>query len=255
MRVKDIMHVIESEIAPLNLACDWDSPGLETGSRETEISKILVCLDVTSPVVEEAVKKGCNMIVSHHPSIFHRISEVTVDAHNALCSAIKNDIALYAAHTNLDFAQGGVNDALASVIGLSAVKKDTSGQHRYGSVSGFVPLEEFITAIKNRLEIPYVSVIIPFQSDPEPFIEIAGVSCGAYDGETDWIYEHKIDVLVTGEIKHSDAVALSEEKFITIGAGHYFTEFCGVRKMAEKLNELKLPAILSEASRPPLRFI
>lgn len=251
MKVKDVIALIEKDIAPLALAEKWDSPGLKTGSGDTEISKILVCLDVTNAVVAEAVKKGCNLIVSHHPLIFHPISAVTEDRQSVVCHAVRHEIAVYAAHTNFDFADGGVNDALAEAIGLSAVKKDASGQHRYGKLSGLVPLEEFAAALKSKLSTPFLNVIIPKACEQDLLIETVGICCGAFDEETDWIYAHKIDLLLTGEIKHSDAVALSEERFITVGAGHFFTEICGVKKLARRLAEASLPAELSEASCQP----
>lgn len=190
MKVKDVIALIEKDIAPLALAEKWDSPGLKTGSGDTEISKILVCLDVTNAVVAEA-------------------------------------------------------------IGLSAVKKDASGQHCYGKLSGLVPLEEFAAALKSKLSTPFLNVIIPKACEQDLLIETVGICCGAFDEETDWIYAHKIDLLLTGEIKHSDAVALSEERFITVGAGHFFTEICGVKKLARRLAEASLPAELAEASCQP----
>ena len=255
MKVKDVIAVIEEQLAPIALAADWDSPGLKTGSKNLEISKILVCLDVTNAVIAEAVRKVCNLIISHHPVIFHAISAVTDDKEPVVCNAIRNGIAIYAAHTNLDFADGGVNDALAEAVGLSSVKKDISGKHRYGKLSGLVPLEEFISDLKEKLAVPFLSVIVPKTCEQDFLIEKVGISCGAFDEETDWIYTHKIDLLLTGEIKHSDAVWLSEEKFITIGAGHYFTEICGVRKLTQSLVAHRLPAELSEASQAPFTFL
>lgn len=255
MTVKDIVSVMEQEIAPLTLACGWDSPGLKAGSLQTPVSKVLVCLDLTCAAVGEAVKKGCGMIVTHHPAIFHPVSELTEDRHPALCSAVRSQIAVYSGHTNLDFAPGGVNDALCGAIGLSNVKQDASGEHRYGTVSGLVPLNEFLSAVKEKLGIPYVSAVLPQQEEGEPFIETVGVSCGAFDGETDWIYEHGIDLLLTGEIKHADLVALSEEQFITIGAGHYYTEIFGMRKLAEALEARGIPAVLAQSCVPPAIFL
>ncbi len=255
MKVKDVIAVLEQELAPIALAEEWDSPGLKTGSRELEISKILVCLDVTNDVVTEAVKKGCNMILSHHPAIFHAVSAVTEEAYPALCSAIRSGIAVYAAHTNLDYADGGVNDALAEAAGITAVKKDASGRHRCGKLSGLVPLEEFAADLKQRLELPYLNVIIPKDCEQDLLVEKVGISCGAFDEETDWIYAQKLDLLLTGEIKHADAVRLREEKFITVAAGHYNTEICGVRKLARDLSALSLPAELAEASRAPFTVL
>ena len=252
--VRQIIDIIESKIAPPELACSWDSPGLKTGSLKAEVSKVLVCLDLTSAAVEEAGAKSCEMIVTHHPAIFHAVTELTEDNHSALCAAVRNGIAVYSAHTNFDFADDGMNDALAAKIGLTRVQKDTSGTHRFGSLPQPETLEQFAARVKQILGIPYLSVIDPQCVKKAVPIERVGVSCGAFDGETEWIYEEGLDVLLTGEIKHSDAVALSEASFRTVGAGHYFTEHCGVAHLAERFNALQIPAVLAASSASPFIF-
>jgi dinuclear metal center YbgI/SA1388 family protein len=111
-------------IAPCSLAEEWDNPGLLVGSPAQEIHKILVCLDISEPVLQHAVATGCDMILSHHPLIFHAIKKVRTDLPlgRMLQKLLANNIAVYAAHTNLDIASGGVNDVLAERIGLTELK-------------------------------------------------------------------------------------------------------------------------------------
>lgn len=256
MKVKEIIELIEREIAPIALAADWDAPGLKTGSRETEVSKILVCLDVTSAVIAEAIKKGLQ----------HDRIAPSFDFSPAFCSHGRHgtgalrcgpggNCRVCGCIPNLDFAEGGINDALAQCAGLLSIKKDDTGRHRYGKLSGLVPLEEFAADLKERLGVSYLQAIIPKACEQDFLVERVGVSCGAFDRETDWIYAHKIDLLLTGEIKHAEAVALAEETFITLGAGHYFTEICGVRAFAQRLAAMALPAEQSEASCSPFVFL
>ena len=119
MQVSDITRHLES-IAPLSLQESYDNSGLLVGSSNKEVQKILVALDTTEEVLEEAISKKCDLIISHHPVIFKgikRISENT-PTERIISGAIKNDIALYAIHTNLDNVHSGVNQILAEKIGL-----------------------------------------------------------------------------------------------------------------------------------------
>ncbi|MBP2649662.1 MAG: NGG1p interacting factor 3 protein [Firmicutes bacterium] len=115
-----IIKAIE-ELAPINLAESWDNPGLMVGSASQDIEKVLVALDVTPEVANKAVEAGVDLIIAHHPLIFHAIKNIRTDSPlgKTLSVLIKHDIAVYAAHTNLDSAAGGVNDLLADKLGLS----------------------------------------------------------------------------------------------------------------------------------------
>ncbi len=112
------------KLAPRNLAESWDNVGLLVGSPAQDISKVLVALDVTLPVAEQAVAMGADMIIAHHPLIFKGITNVRTDLpHGRLLSRLlKADIAVYTAHTNLDIAPGGINDILASKLGLQGIE-------------------------------------------------------------------------------------------------------------------------------------
>ena len=118
--LSDIAGFIE-EIAPVRLAESWDNVGLMVGSMDSEVKRVLVCLDVTSEVVNEAVQKKVDLILSHHPFIFGGLKKLDgKDPKGRLIHMlIKNSISVYSAHTNLDFARGGINDYLAELLGLS----------------------------------------------------------------------------------------------------------------------------------------
>ena len=115
-----VMDALE-RIAPHHLAEDWDNPGLLVGSPERQVSRILVALDVSDIVVRQAVHEGAEMIVAHHPLLFKPIKKIRTDEPlgHRLQVLLQHDIAVAAAHTNLDIARGGVNDVLAEAIGLS----------------------------------------------------------------------------------------------------------------------------------------
>jgi len=117
--VKDIISVIES-LAPLALQESYDNSGLLTGKRDQEVTGILVCLDVIPAVIDEAIQKGCNFILSHHPPFFTGMKRFSGDTlqEEILIRAIKNDLILYASHTNLDSVLNGVSGRMADKLGL-----------------------------------------------------------------------------------------------------------------------------------------
>ncbi len=116
---RELIRFME-EWAPPTLAVDGDQIGLQVGSPESEVSRVLVALEVTEPVVDEAIRMGANWIVAHHAVIFRPLSEVLTDRPigRLMQKLLVNQINVYIAHTNLDTAVGGVNDVLAERLGL-----------------------------------------------------------------------------------------------------------------------------------------
>lgn len=123
MRIKEIIQVIE-QLAPLPLQEEYDNSGLQCGDPNREAIGVLLAIDVTEDVIEEAIALGCNLIISHHPIAFRPFRSLTGRNYveRSMIMAIRNDVALYAAHTNLDNAQGGVNYKLAEMLELQNVK-------------------------------------------------------------------------------------------------------------------------------------
>lgn len=119
MKIKDIIAHLEI-LAPLSLQENYDNSGLLVGHSETIVSKVLITLDCTEEVIEESIKLGCNLVIAHHPIIFDGIMRLTGQNYieRTLLKAIKNEIAIYAIHTNLDNVFHGVNYRLSSVLGL-----------------------------------------------------------------------------------------------------------------------------------------
>ena len=110
VKIKEVVSALE-RFAPLPLQEGFDNAGLQVGLTEAEVSGALLCLDVTESIVDEAIEKGCNLIVSHHPLVFHPLKRLTYADYvqRAVAKAIKNDITILSMHTNMDNAEGGVN--------------------------------------------------------------------------------------------------------------------------------------------------
>lgn len=120
---REVMEILET-LAPRQLAVDWDNPGLNVGRMDKEVHKILVALDAIDEVVKEAISVKADLIVTHHPIIFGKFKTVndTTPLGKRIMKLIRNDIGVYAAHTNLDIAYGGTNDTLAEMIGLKQLQ-------------------------------------------------------------------------------------------------------------------------------------
>jgi dinuclear metal center YbgI/SA1388 family protein len=119
MQINNIIRVLE-DFAPLSLQESYDNAGLVAGSREKDINAVLLCLDVTESVLDDAVKKGAGLVISHHPVIFGKLNKLTGGSltERVIIKAVREDIALYSAHTNIDSVFGGVNTRISEKIGL-----------------------------------------------------------------------------------------------------------------------------------------
>lgn len=138
-----IIDAIE-KMAPRYLAEEWDNVGLLVGTPSANVNKVLVCLDVTAEVVEQAIAEQVELIVAHHPLIFKPLKNLRTDSYQGkvLTALLKHDIAVYAAHTNLDSADGGVNDVLAAQLGLVDVTGFVSGyKEKLVKLAVYVPVE------------------------------------------------------------------------------------------------------------------
>src|SRR5688572_7707783 len=131
VKIKDVTNYLES-VPPLSFQESYDNAGLITGNAQVEVKGVLVTLDCTEPVVQEAIEQGCNLIIAHHPIVFKGLKRLTGSNYveRTIIKAIKNDIAIYAIHTNLDNVLQGVNRKICEKIGLKnlkilAPKKDT----------------------------------------------------------------------------------------------------------------------------------
>ena len=124
MLVADVISILEG-IAPLELAEDWDNVGLLCGESKSLVSKILVALDCTQDPVEKAVKENCNLIVTHHPVIFKSLKRI--DYTSALAAAVKNNISIYAMHTNMDNSERSMNYYIATKLNAKNIQRNETG--------------------------------------------------------------------------------------------------------------------------------
>ena len=122
MKIKELLSALE-EFAPLPLQESWDNAGLQVGLTEVEVSGALLCLDVNEKILDEAIRKGCNLVVSHHPLLFRGLKTISdqTDVQRTVRKAIKHDLCVISMHTNMDNAKGGVNYRIAQKLGLQNI--------------------------------------------------------------------------------------------------------------------------------------
>ena len=160
MELKQIISRIET-LAPLAAQDGFDNSGLQVGFPEQEIRKVLVCLEITEEVVEEAKRKGCELILSHHPLLFHPLKQVSDITYQQRCvvSALKAGIAIYSAHTSLDNSPGGVNYKIAELIGLEDLRwlspKEgmDAGSGLIGTMRKSMMDSDFLDFLKERFRV------------------------------------------------------------------------------------------------------
>lgn len=228
VKVKDIAEIINN-FAPQELAYPWDNPGLIIGDRQRQVKKVYVTLDVFKFNVDEAISVGADMIVSHHPILFKGIKKIDTATQEGYVvrKLIENDIALYAAHTNLDCTVGGINDVLADKLGITEceiIEKnaqfDGCGLGRIGNLRESVSLGEFAKSVKNVLGTPFVRVC----GDLNKKIARVAVGGGACDDLIPTAAMMGADVMVTADMKYHIASESMDSGIAVIDAGHFPTE-------------------------------
>ncbi len=250
MLVSEIFSFID-ETAPFSSAMDFDNSGLLVGDPQAEVQKVLVALDCTNSCIEKAHKIGAQLIVSHHPVIFNGIKEVP--AQSPVYLLARYEIAAICAHTNLDIADGGVNDCLADKLGLSRVRglsriicRDKNGGEiirylgRLGLLPEAMPPVEFARFVKERL-----NTAVRFCSGNRDIKRVAvcggagadclgdAISCGA-------------DALVTSEVKHHIFLQAHSSGITLVDAGHLPTEDVVVEPLCRMLQN-RFPDLSVEA--------
>ena len=238
MKKITVQHVAEvmNKIAPRQLAEDWDNPGLLVGSFNAPVEKIFVSLDVTNEVIDSAIEFGADLIIAHHPLIFRAVKNFRTDLPlgQKLRLLIKNNVAVFAAHTNLDSVQGGVNDVLAQKLGLIEVKMfggEEISLGRIGKLPEKMNIKDFALHVKKSLNAESVRMV-----DAGDFpIEKVGICGGAGSDIISKAKFYGAQAFVTGDVKYHEAQSAAENKIHVVDAGHFATEFPIIHVLAEIL--------------------
>ncbi|MBR3018439.1 MAG: Nif3-like dinuclear metal center hexameric protein [Clostridia bacterium] len=214
--VEDMLN----ELAPVETAESYDNVGAIVGRRDAEVTRIVVALDCTWDVVQEAEKLGAELIVSHHPLMFHaRKNLLEEDAEGRiLCEMARHHLSLIAAHTNLDQTEYSGSAACAKLLKLQNLRKETNYLF-LGDLEKPMKAGELEKKISEVLAFP-----VRCYGDGNALISTLTIAGGADDG--DWAAAKALgaQALLTGEVRHHNALAASMSDFVLFDGGHYGTE-------------------------------
>ena len=245
-------------LAPLELAESWDNPGLlvDCGGG---VSRVLVTLDITPEVVEETARKGCGLIVSHHPVIFDPLKKI--GPQDVPFQLVQAGISAICMHTNLDAAEGGVNEVLAGIFDMKNMETFAEGCGSVGAIEEIAVPELARKAqqeLAARCNAPDAgpAVQVKFADTGKPVQRLAVIS-GAGGSLFEEALAMGADCLLTGEANHHHAIDAKRLGLSLIAAGHYATEFPVTAAVAEKLRRAfpELEVLVSEDARDPYTYL
>lgn len=228
-KISDVYDYL-CELAPLELQLPFDNSGFLLGRKDGEVKRVLLALDVTPAVISEAIGFGAELIISHHPVIFSPLKSVTDEKYIRLA---ENRMAVISMHTNLDIAEGGVNDVLLSSLGAEytgALDKDGCG--RIGTLQKEMPLQSFIEVCKGKLGCKGIRYYDSGKSVKN--IAVMGGSGGDALGDA---AQKGCDTYVTADIKYHQFLCAAELGINLIDADHFCTENPVMPVLQKKLAE------------------
>ena len=263
MKIYQVVDALE-QYAPLPLQEGYDNAGLQVGLTEAvEVSGALLCLDVTEAVVDEAIQKGCNLIVSHHPLIFRKLARISDENYvqRIVRKAIKNDIAIVAMHTNMDAATGGVNFKIAEKLELRNIRflggeKEVAGvkggEGVVGDLAEEMAADDWVLRLRERFDVECVQCN---QLLRRPIKKVA--LCG---GAGSFLLDSAIaagaDAFVTGEMHYHEFFGHEQEIQICV-IGHYQSEQF-TSEIFQRIIEEKCPGVsclVSEINTNPIIYL
>lgn len=237
--VKDIVERLEQDF-PKNIASEGDPVGLQIGDLNQEVNTVMTTLDVRPNVVDEAIKKHVDLIISHHPVMFRpaRNLDYSNPQNVMYAKIIQNNITVYSIHTNSDKAQGGSSDWEAQELGLQEVTgfcPDTDGIPigRKGLLPKEMTAIEFAEYVKKRMHINNVRLITP--SDKKLIRRVAFIAGDGSKYYMQAVKDHQ-DAFITGDIYYHTGHDIIANGLTVVDPGHY-TEVLFTKKMAELLTD------------------
>ena len=228
MKIKEVLSALE-RFAPLPLQESWDNAGLQVGLTETEVSGALLCLDVNEKIIDEAIQKGCNLVVSHHPLLFRGLKTISdlTDVQRTVMKAVQKGICVISMHTNMDNAKGGVNYKMAEKLGLRDVQflapKMVNGVESGSGVIGELPeaqaADDFVLVVKKAFGVE-CAMCNELLRRPVRKVALCG---GAGDFLLDDALKAGADAFITGEMHYHQYFGYEQQIQICV-IGHYQSE-------------------------------
>ena len=229
MDINKITDIIEN-FAPLELQEAWDCSGFLIDLGEKDINKVLLCLSVTENIVNQAVEKKCDMIISHHPLFSMPVT-------------FNKGISIYAVHTNLDKTDGGTTDTLIELIGCAKAQKIGDFLRLY-QLEEEISLDNFVQLLKEKLNLETIRVVNNFDKQKIKKITFCAGSGADFLSEAQRV---DADVIVTGDVKYHCAL---DSNVIIIDIGHFESERPVLEKIKKLLQPLNLEVLIADEKSP-----
>lgn len=260
VKVKDITAAIE-EFAPRNLQESYDNAGLQVGNPDSEVTAVLLCLDVTEEILSEALSRECNLIVSHHPLIFRGLKDLTGSnpTQRIVMEAIRKGISIYSAHTNLDSTWDGVSHEMARRLNITEISvlepQPSNPRTGLGVVGNITPTPkiEFLRKIKDTFK---VQALRYSSQSPALVIRKVALCGGAGASLIEAAVARKADILITGDVKYHDFTTFGHE-IIIADIGHFESELCS-REILFRIIHGSFPDLetyFSETETNPIKIL
>ena len=258
MLLREIINSIES-VAPRSAQETWDNSGMQVGDTGRDIQSVLLTTDITEDVVNEAVLNGCQLIISHHPLLFHGLKQVCGQTPQARIveMAIKHNIAIYSAHTNLDSVEGGINTRLAERLGVKGYRilipasRETgipTGLGVIGKLDSPMKYEAFIAHVREVLQCTYVR----YTRARRAMIETVAL-CGGSGAEfIEEAINQGADVYLTADCKYHEFQD-ADGRIGLIDIDHWYSERHAREIFKDILAPLGVSCIISQTDKTPIQ--
>lgn len=259
MKCREVIECLE-KLAPKNMALSWDNPGLLAGRMDKEVLSVYLAVDATDEVIEDAINKKVDMLITHHPLIFGSIKSVSSETFigNRLINLISNDISYYAMHTNFDVC--GMADYSAKILGIKDVSVfDVTGETddieegigRVGSFTEEMSLLDLAHLVKDRFQIDNVKVFGNLAGK----VRRVAISPGSGKSMIDLAVKKRVDCLITGDIDHHAGIDAVAQNVPIIDAGHYGIEKIFIPFMDEYIKKNTELKVFCEVFKNPFTIV
>lgn len=247
--VGDILSLMEA-LAPSELAEKWDNSGLQIGKRDWPVKKVMIALDACPEVLNEAINRKADLLITHHPLLFSPLTSIDLDqpVGAMVGKALNNRLAVYAAHTNLDSVSNGLNDILAHRLGLTDIcillpGRETGGGgpasvlHGLGRI-GMLPenmtLKALAFQIKEALSLDHLELV----GMPDMVVRKVAVCTGSGSSLLKAFFASGAQVYISGDLRYHDAKETQLHELGLIDIGHFASEHLMVNALAARLKEI-----------------
>jgi dinuclear metal center YbgI/SA1388 family protein len=260
--VSDIMDLLDL-LAPPSLAEDWDNVGLQIGDPAHNVKRIWVALDPTYAVVDAACQHQVDLLITHHPLIFKPLQSLDISTPQGavIDLALRHQMAIFTAHTNLDSATGGINDILGGHIGLSNLSPLMASDHetgigRIGLLDTELTLNTLVSVVKVKLNLPYLKVV----GNPDMAVDTVAVCSGSGSSLLGDFLVSGAQVFISGDLRYHDAREIEAFDRGLIDIGHFASEYLFVEDLVERLKtlfverDLNIEAQACRIERDPFRI-